>query len=806
MKESAEISSQKNIQAVFAMPVCRKRVRIGGIVQGVGFRPFLWRLAGRHGLGGWVENGPAGVVAEVQGEDASIDAWLAAIRREPPPLAVIVAIDVEDLPVVLGPPRDFVIHGAMDASAARSGSPDAAAPAVVPPDTATCPACRADVADPANRRHRYPFTTCTDCGPRFTIIEDLPYDRPRTSMREFPMCENCTAEYHDPADRRFHAEAIACPACGPIAWFTTAADPAGIQPSRPATGLLGNAAILTARERLLAGDVLAVKGLGGFHLVCDATNAKAVERLRRRKLRTGKPLAVMVADAAAARSIAELDEQERRILEGRERPIVLARKPFGRSGLAESVAPGNGFVGLMLPAWPLQHFLCTGMPPLVTTSGNRAEEPIACDNVEAVARLGDLADGFLMHDRRIVAPCDDSVVRCVVGAAMPIRRSRGLAPLPMRLGVTGPTVLAVGGELKAAICLAHGEEAVMSQHIGDMGSLETYESLSRAADHLLRLFQATPEAVACDLHPGYASSAWARRFAETRGIPRITVQHHEAHLASLLADHGSLGSRIIGVCFDGTGYGRDGTIQGGEFLTVFDGHFRRAAHLDPFPLPGGDASIRHPWRTAIALLHAAGIDPVDSLPPCVAAAAASRVLARQLARGFACVATTSMGRLFDAVASLCGVRHSIGYEAEAAMALEAIAAPVCDPREPHPFRIMSPATAGSPLRIDWRQAVHAVVRDVSEGMQPAEISARFHHGVAGLIASVCRRLREETGIGVVGLTGGVFQNAVLVRLAVDRLRADGFDVLLHERVPPNDGGLALGQAVIAREAFARRAP
>ncbi len=788
------------------MPVCRKRVRIGGIVQGVGFRPFLWRLAGRHGLGGWVENGPAGVVAEVRGEDASIDAWLAEIRREPPPLAVVATIDVEDLPVVHDAARNFVIHAAIDASAARAASPDAAAAAVVPPDIATCPACRADVADPANRRHRYPFTTCTDCGPRFTIIEDLPYDRPRTSMREFPMCEDCAAEYHDPADRRFHAEAIACPACGPIAWFTTAADPSGIQPSRPATGQLGDAAILIARERLLAGDILAIKGLGGFHLVCDATNAEAVERLRRRKLRTGKPLAVMVADIAAGRSLAELDEQERRILDGRERPIVLARKPFGGSGLAESVAPGNGYVGLMLPAWPLQHALCVGMPPLVTTSGNRAEEPIVCDNVEAAARLGDLADGFLMHDRRIVAACDDSVVRCVVGGAMPIRRSRGLAPLPIRLGVAGPSVLAVGGELKAAICLARGEEAVVSQHIGDMGSLETYESLGRAADHLLAVFQATPEAVACDLHPGYASTAWARRFAEARGIPLVAVQHHEAHLAALLTDQGSLGSRIIGVCFDGTGYGRDGTIQGGEFITAHRGEFRRAAHLDPFPLPGGDASIRHPWRAAIAVLHAAGIDPVDSLPPCVAAAAACRILERQLATGFACVATTSMGRLFDAVASISGVRHSTSHEAEAAMALEAIAAPVCDPREPYPFRIMSPAAAGSPLRIDWRQAVQAVVRDVHAGVPTAEIAARFHHGVAGLIASVCRRLRDETGIGAVGLTGGVFQNAVLVRLAVDRLRAGGFDVLLHERVPPNDGGLALGQAVIAREAFARRVP
>ncbi len=787
------------------MPVCRKRVTIGGIVQGVGFRPFLWRLAGRHGLAGCVENGPAGVVAEVQGEHASIDAWLASLRREAPPLAVVQAVDLEDLPVVCDVPRGFVIHGAMDASAARACLPDGATPAVVPPDIATCRACLADVADPANRRHRYAFTSCTDCGPRFTVIEGLPYDRPRTSMRGFPLCAECTAEYHDPADRRFHAEAIACPACGPTCWFTTAADPGGIRPSRPANGLLADAAIAAARERFLGGDILAVKGLGGFHLVCDATNADTVSRLRRRKGRTGKPLAVMVADVTAARSIADIDEQGRKLLESRERPIVLARKLARTSDLAESVAPGNGFVGLMLPAWPLQHLLCAGMPPLVTTSGNRAEEPIAFDNHEAAARLGDLADGFLMHDRPIVVPCDDSVVRCVVGAAMPIRRSRGFTALPIRLGVAGPSVLAVGGELKAAICVAHGEEAIMSQHIGDMGSLETYASLGRVADHLLAVLHAEPQAVACDLHPSYVSTAWARRFADSRGIPLVSIQHHEAHVAAVLADHGALGSRIIGVCFDGTGFGRDGTIQGGEFLTVIDGCFRRAAHLDSFPLPGGDESIRHPWRSAIAVLHAAGIDRADSLPPCTQPTAAARkLLERQLARGFTCVATTSMGRLFDAVASLAGVRHSISYEAEAAMALEAIAGEARDPREPYAFPIASPAESGSPLRIDWRQAVGAIVRDLTAGVPPAEIAARFHHGIADMIASVCRRLRDETGIAAVGLTGGVFQNAVLVRLAVDRLRADGFDVLLHERVPPNDGGLALGQAVIARQACARR--
>jgi hydrogenase maturation protein HypF len=781
----------------------RRRLTITGTVQGVGFRPFIWRLARRHGLDGWVANGPGGVTVDLQGTAAAIDALLADVRREPPPLATVERIDVE--PLAVKPERlpGFWIDASSvcggDAGSVPRGS-------VAPADVATCEACLAEIRDPANRRSGYPFTTCTDCGPRFTIIRALPYDRPRTTMTAFPMCTACAAEYADPEDRRFHAEANACSACGPVVWFTTAGDDTGIATTRDAAGCVGPAALVAARERLRAGHVLAVKALGGFHLVCDATNPVAVVRLRERKQRVAKPLAVMVGDVEAACRHGVVDEQERRLLESRERPIVLVSKRPDGGGLAEGVAPGNDFVGLLLPALPLQHLLCAGMPPLVMTSGNLAEEPIAHDNVDAIARLGPLVDGFLMHDREIVAACDDSVVRCVAGAALPIRRSRGFVPLPIRLAAGGPTVLAVGGELKATLCLAVGDQAVMSQHIGDVANLETLLAVERAADHLLSITGASPDLVACDLHPGSLSAEWARRFAAARGIPVVAVQHHEAHLAALLADQAAEDLPVIGVCLDGTGYGRDGTIQGGEFLvaaTGVGGDIERAAHLDPFPLPGGDAAIRHPWRVALALLHAAGIEWAAGLGPVAAATPEiRRVLRRQLEAGLHCVPTSSMGRLFDAVAALAGVKQSIGYEAEAAMNLEALAAAAEGVVEPYPLPIrdQQPGSTVGPQRIDWRPLVAGIVADVQAGVGSGVIAARFHRGVAEMIVAVCGRLRAEIGIQAVGLTGGVFQNAQLVRLAIPALEAAGFTVLVHAQVPPNDGGLALGQAVLARSA------
>jgi hydrogenase maturation protein HypF len=774
------------------MGIARCHIHVAGTVQGVGFRPFVWRLAQRHRLAGFVRNGLGGVVIEVQGPTAAAEAFVAGLRDELPPLAGVTRIDVEVLPVDPAQADAFEILES-EGNAPSGGS------AVVPPDIATCPACLAEVRDPSNRRFRYPFTNCTDCGPRFTIIQRLPYDRPRTTMAAFPMCPACAAEYADPADRRFHAQPNACAACGPSVWLTTVHDPGGVAIARPDGGCSGDAAIEAVRERIRAGDVLAVKSLGGFHLVCDATSDAAVGRLRERKQRVAKPLAVMVADIDTARQCADVSEQARLLLESPARPIVLVRKRADGGGLAEGVAPGNNFVGLMLPAMPLHHLLCAALPPLVMTSGNLTEEPIAHENADAAARLAGLVDGFLMHDRRIETACDDSVIRCVAGAPLPIRRSRGYAPLPIRLGHPGPAVLAVGGELKATLCVTRDDQAIMSQHIGDMGNLETLDALQRAAEHLLRLYDVTPVAIACDMHPGYLSADWARRFAADRGIPLVPVQHHEAHVASLLADHIAVDVPVIGVCFDGTGYGRDGTIWGGEVFVAPQGAaapMMRAAHLEPFALPGGDAAIRHPWRVALAMLHGAGVAWNPRLPPVAAASPeAVRVLRQQVDSGLNCVTTTSVGRLFDAVASLAGVKQSVSYEAEAAMNLEALAAAS---REDGSYPL--PLLGGDPLRIDWKPAVAGIVGDVLGGVAAVTIAARFHAGVAAAIADACTLMRSTTGIGTVGLTGGVFQNAVLVQRTVAALQAAGFDVLLHERVPPNDGGLALGQAVMCRNA------
>ena len=765
--------------------VIRRRLVVNGVVQGVGFRPFAWRRATRLGLAGFVANETGRVVIEVEGSPADVAAFVDGLAAAAPPLA-----RVERVAVNAATPR-----GAAD-FAILASAPGAGPAAPVPADVATCAACLADVADPANRRHGHAFASCTDCGPRYTIIESLPYDRATTTMRDFPMCAACAAEHADPADRRFHAEPIACPRCGPGLWFTEPGPDVVL--AREAAPIRDAAALDAARDLLRRGGILALKDVGGFHLACDATDESAVTRLRERKRRPAKPLAVMVAEVAAVRRFAAVSDQERAILEGPEGPIVLLRRADEGSApvLAAGIAPGNDFVGVMLPSTPLHHLLGAGLPPLVMTSGNLAEEPIAHEDADAVARLGGIADAFLLHDRRIHAACDDSVVRCVAGAAVPIRRSRGHAPLPVALAAPGPSVLAVGGELKAAVCVAHGDRAVLSQHVGDVENLETLAALERTADHLLRLCGAEPAAIAADLHPGHLSTGWARSFAAARGIPLVQVQHHEAHAAALLAEHGldTAAGPFLVACCDGTGYGRDGTIQGGEFFHVEAGVMRHAARLAPFPLPGGDAAIRHPWRVALALLHSAGL-PWDERLPTVrqAAAAERRLLAGQLDRGVACATTTSMGRLFDAVAALAGVKQSITYEAEAAMNLEALAAAAAPAGDDAYAFDVAAEPGGGPLRIDWRPVVAAVVADVLAGVAPATIASGFHDAVARMIVAVAGHVA-----GPVGLTGGVFQNALLVERSVAALRAAGRETLLHHRVPPNDGGLALGQAVLAR--------
>ena len=762
----------------------RKRVSISGVVQGVGFRPFVWRRASGLGLVGWVENDSLGVTAEVQGPADRVAAFLDDFAAAAPPLAVVTRVTVADVPVDGNTPPRFMILK----SQSLAGTTTA-----LPADIATSDDCLAEVQSPADRRFRYPFTNCTNCGPRFSMIIDLPYDRPRTTMRGFTMCPQCAAEYTDPADRRFHAQPNACPVCGPSVWLVR--QDAGHAAEVDEATAVGDDAIRAVQDLLRAGSIVAIKGLGGFHLVCDATSDAAVGLLRRRKQRVGKPLAVMVQDLAAARSIAEVDEQERRLLEGRERPIVLVRKRAAETGVSAEVSPGNDFLGVMLPSTPLQHLLCEGMPPLVTTSGNLAEEPIVHENDAAMQRLSPLVDAFLMHDRPIHVACDDSVVRCAAGAVMPIRRSRGYAPLPIGLRDTGPAVLAVGGELKAVICLSSADQAIMSQHIGDMGNLETLESLTQTVAHLMRLYRVAPALIAADMHPGYLSSGWARRFAADRGIPLVTVQHHEAHVASLLTEHGRPLDGTIGVCFDGTGYGRDGTIWGGEFFALSGGKLRRAAHLATFPLPGGDASIRHPWRTALAVLHAAGHAWDNRLAPVRAAAEADLpVLKRQLDKNLNCAQASSMGRLFDAVAALAGVKQSITYEAEAAMNLEALAAGAGVGAGAYAFGVEE----GDSWRVWWQPVVRAVAADALEGMPPSLMASRFHLAVARMITDVCSRLRARGAGRTVGLTGGVFQNAILMQMAIDELHREGFEVLVHQRVPANDGGLALGQAVLAR--------
>ena len=784
-----------------AAETIRRRVALSGVVQGVGFRPFVWRRATRLGLAGWVENDSAGVVLEVQGKAAAVAAFFDGLASSAPPLSSVGRIDVRDVAVQPGAPAVFAIL-----ASAVGGQRTAH----VPPDIAPCPACLAEMADPSDRRHRYPFVNCTDCGPRFTIIEGLPYDRSRTTMHGFAMCPQCAAEYDNPGDRRFHAEPVACPTCGPTMWYAAVAD-GPIPVSRPASGLIGDAALQAARDLLRRGGIVAIKGVGGFHIACDATNAAAVTLLRERKGRVGKPLAVMVADVGVASRIAVVGEQERRLLEGRERPVVLLGRQPHRPGngprLADGVAPGIDVVGVMLPPTPLHQLLCAGLPPLVMTSGNLAEEPIAHADADAAVRLAPLVDVFLLHDRPVHVPCDDSVIRCIAGGVTPIRRSRGYAPLPIRLAGGGPAVLAVGGELKAAICVARDDVAVMGQHVGDVATLETLDALDRTAAHLVSLFGITPEAVVADLHQGYLSTEWAARFAASRGIPLVRVQHHEAHVAALLAEHGhsvaAAPAGFIGICFDGTGYGRDGTIQGGEFLVARGGAFSRAAHLQTFLLPGGDAAVRHPWRTALAVLHAAGLDWRDDLPLAAATSSADRgLLRRQLECGLNCTTTSSMGRLFDAVAALAGLAPSITYEAEAALKLESLAAGAAWPGVGlTPYAIVTPG-GNTPLVIDWRGLVTSIVAAVRGAVPAADIATGFHAATVRMIVDTCTLLRGQGAGHLVGLTGGVFQNALLVERSLDALHAAGFEVLTHHAVPPNDGGLALGQVVLGRALLA----
>lgn len=745
----------------------RLRIRVEGIVQGVGFRPFVYALANELGLGGFVGNDTAGVFAEVEGERTALDAFVAELRHRAPPLARVDRVRAE--PIAPVGERVFTIRPSRDGAGRQ---------VLVPPDTATCTACLAETFDPRDRRYRYPFTNCTACGPRYTLVTDVPYDRPNTTMAAFAMCSDCRREYEDPSDRRFHAQPVCCPVCGPALRLL---DAAGRQVSGDP--------LAEAASWLQDGRILAVKGLGGYHLAVLASHEEAVARLRARKRREAKPFAVMAPDPEAVRELVEVDPTAEATLTGARRPIVLLpRRPEAK--LASAVAPDNRDLGVMLPYTPMHHLLAEQVgEPFVLTSGNLSDEPIAYRDDDARERLAGLADGFLTHDRAIHARADDSVVRMFRGREYPIRRSRGYAPAPLTVGVEFRAhVLACGGELKNTFCVAKDRLAFLSPHIGDLENYETLQAFTEGIEHLCRLFGVRPEVVAYDPHPEYLSTKYALERTDLRPVP---VWHHHAHIASCLADNDAVGP-VIGVAFDGTGLGPDGTLWGGELLLADLRGFERVGHLEPVPLPGGATAIRQPWRMAVAYLHAA----YDGDPPGDLAvverhgerwAQVTALLRSDVNR----LLTSSAGRLFDAVAALAGVRDVVLYEGQAAIELEQRVAP--DERGAYPMGLAE----GPPFQLCGADLVRAAAEDLRAGADASVVAARFHRGLADGIVTACRRLREVSGLGTVALSGGVFQNMTLLRLVVSGLEAQGFRVLVHSRVPANDGGLCLGQAVVA---------
>jgi hydrogenase maturation protein HypF len=765
----------------------RRRVRIcvHGVVQGVGFRPFVYTTAAALGLSGTVRNDSSGAIIEVEGDGCAIAEFQLQLEDHPPPLAMIESIEHVDISLAGG--TGFKICDTSHSGGGRT---------LASPDVALCSDCAAEQRDPSDRRYRHAFVNCTNCGPRFTIIASLPYDRASTTMAGFTMCVDCAREYGDPGDRRFHAQPVCCPHCGPTLTFRD-------RDGRTADGEHG---LANARALLRGGGILAVKGIGGYHLACDAGNDTVVSELRRRKRRGAKPFAVMVPDLATAGTIAEMNSASARVLAGLQRPIVLmARLPH--APIAEAVAPHNPDVGVMLAYSPVHTLLfgLAGDEPgprmLVMTSGNVGGEPICFTDADAVDRLAELADGWLMHDRDILVPCDDSVVRMVAFneaedpagfEELPIRRSRGYAPLPVALPVAVAPTLAVGADLKNTLAVAEGRYAWLSQHIGDMDVLATLSAFDAAQLHLRALTGVEPEAFVADAHPGYRSTAWANRNCETK--PVRYVQHHHAHVAAVMAEHGLDGdAEVLGFAFDGTGYGPDGAVWGGEVMLTSYKEYRRLAHLKYVPLAGGDVSVHRPYRMSLAHLWAAGIPWDSDLPPVRACPTDERrVLLHQLETGLGCASTSSMGRLFDAVSALAGVRQVVAYEAQAAIEFEGLARGVDGGSRRYEFALDSD---GAMTTIDPTPLLSAVIADVRNDVPKGVIGARFHRAIADLIVDLATAC--EFGPQPIALSGGVFQNALLLRQSVTKLRANGFDVITHRRVPPNDGGLALGQLLVA---------
>jgi hydrogenase maturation protein HypF len=744
----------------------RVRARVDGTVQGVGYRPFVYRLADELGIAGWVLNDERGVLVEAEGPPDAVEAFVARLSSDAPPLAEVRGVESETVPVVGETGFEIV-------ASAHGG----AATAPVTPDSATCADCLAELADPDDRRYRYPFLNCTNCGPRFTIVQGIPYDRPLTTMSGFAMCEACQAEYEDPLNRRFHAQPNACPVCGPQVRLL----------ERDGTPVEGEDDPLRAAARdLLDGKILAVKGLGGYHLACRADSEAAVAALRGRKRREDRPFALLVADVDAARGLVELDADEEALLLSRARPIVLARRRAD-ADVAPAVAPHAPDLGVMLPYTPLHELLATDTGvPLVLTSGNLSDEPIAFDDEDARERLEHIADRFLVHDRPIATRTDDSVVRVVRERPLLLRRSRGYVPVSLDLPIASPQhVLGVGAEQKNAFCVAKGDRAWPSHHIGDLKNYETLQSLEKGVEHFERLFEVTPELLVHDLHPDYLST----RYAHGREDAKLFgVQHHHAHLAATLAEHGEIGP-AVGAIFDGTGFGTDGTVWGGEILVGGLHQIGRAGRLRPIRLPGGERAILEPWRMACAWLT----DMRVGLPPAFADIAQNRwnMVARMSIQGTGSPFTSSMGRMFDAVAAICGVRLEVTYEGQAAVEFEALADRSA--ADPYPMEFEQ---RGEAVALDPRPMFLAVLGDIAAGVPVPTISARFHAGLARATADVLVMVAERRDLQLAVLSGGVFQNRLLLELTIDALEAAGLRVLVPEKLPPNDGQIAFGQVAI----------
>jgi len=758
------------------------RISVRGVVQGVGFRPFVYRLAHQHNLAGWVRNTSGSVEIEVEGEEKSLNAFLSALKTEAPPMA-----SIEEVTAVPLAPQGYV------GFEIRESHPEEGQYQLVSPDIATCQACQEEIFSPNDRRYHYPFTNCTNCGPRFTIIEDIPYDRPKTTMRRFKMCPECQREYDDPLDRRFHAQPNACPRCGPSLELV----------DRQGLTIQCSDVIQEAVRLLAQGKTLAIKGLGGFLLACDATNEAVVNVLRDRKRRPSKPFAVMLTSLEEVKRHCFVTPEEERLLLSPQSPIVLLRWKK-ESSVCRGVAPGNKYLGVMLPYTPLHHLLLKAAGfPLVMTSGNLSEEPIAKDNDEALRRLGNIADYFLLHNRDIYAKYDDSVCLVEQGTPQVIRRARGYAPYPIPLPFKARQILACGAEEKNTFCLTKEQHAFLSQHIGDMENEETLEHFERTIELYQKLFRVEPEIVAYDLHPEYLSTKYAMELKARyeHQLKFVPVQHHHAHLASCLAEN-NIQQAAIGVIFDGTGYGTDGTMWGGEFLIGDWKKFERVGHLQYVPMPGGAAAIKKPYRMALSYLYTLlGQDvSLEGLPILGQLDTSEKyglaTIKHQLERKLNSPLTSSAGRLFDAISALAGVRGTIDYEAQAAIELEMLAPDDLAGLDSgvYPFSI---AEEDGRKVVKIAELVSAVVAEVRNGATASSVSARFQKTMAQIIARMCQLIATESKISLVVLSGGVFQNRLLSRLATDALQKEGFQVITHRLVPCNDGGISLGQAIIA---------